>query len=153
MAKTDPILDIETLIARPVIAIDGKKYEMLSPAELSLQQSHMFARWAKRMEALQASDSDIDDEMAVIVGQIVQLVVVDLPEEVFAKLSEEHRLEISQVFTGLLLRKRLGTAEATAMAMGQMAGSLPTGARSSRSSSGSMAGRLLTGWFGRLWRW
>lgn len=149
---SDPLLSLDTLIERPAIRIDGIRYEMLSPDELSLADSHRFALWARRIEELQAGEADIDDELGEIVAQIVRLVMPGLPDDVFAKLSEENRLAVTQVFTGLLLRKRLGVAEATARAMGE-AQKLATGAKSSPGSSGFSAEPPKPGFMRRLLRW
>lgn len=151
----DPvILNIDTLIERPQIEIDGRRFELLAVGELSLRQSHQFGIWARRMQALQASeDPEIDDDLVSIVDQIVQLVVVDLDPAVFAKLKDEHKLSIAQVFTGLLLRSRMSVAEATAKAMERHPGNAQTGGRSSLASSGSSAVRRLIGSIARLWPW
>lgn len=156
-----PILDIDTLIERPAIAIDGRRFELLSPAELSLRQSHQFGIWARRMEALQASEEiEVSDELGEIIDNITELVVVDLLDEVLAKLKDEQKLAIAQVFTGLLLRSRMGVAEATAMAMVAHPGPAKTlqtgdqtGGKSSPGSSAFSAVRRWTGSIARLWRW
>jgi hypothetical protein len=153
---SDPLLSIDTLIERPAIRIDGRRYEMLSPAELSLRQSHMFALWARKVESLQASEGELDEEqdeeLKKTLGAIVRTVLPELPEDVFAKLSEEHKLSVAQVFTGLLLRGRMDVAEATMRGMGShpvtgIAGR--TGARRSPGSSVFSAVLRAIGWTGR----
>lgn len=51
MAK-DPILDLNTLIERPKITIDGVPYEILSPEELSILDSQAFTFWGGEIERL-----------------------------------------------------------------------------------------------------
>lgn len=149
----DPvILNIDTLIERPQIEIDGRRFELLAVGELSLRQSHEFGIWARRMQALQDSDEPaIGDDLTEIVDRIVQLVVVDLDPGVFARLKDEHKLAIAQVFTGLLLRSRMSVAEATAEAMTRHPGAVLTGGKSSPGFSGFTAARRWIGSIARLW--
>lgn len=146
---SEPILDLDTLVIRPVVQIDGVRHEMLSPAELTLRQSHQVAVWARKLEALQQADEEIDAEASEIVAALVQLVMPDLPESIFNKLGDENRLAIAQSFTALLLRRRMAAAEANLAAMQSHPAA---GAMSSPGSSGSSAVTRLLGWIKCLWR-
>ncbi len=145
---TDTLLDLDTLIGRPTIKIDGARYEILSPDELSVLDNRRFSRWQRQLEEMQAGDED-DPELDDLVATMARKVLVGVPADVFDKLSGTHRIAVIEVFTGLLLRARLGVAEASAKAIGN----LPTGAIFSRGSSGSTAARRGSGWKTRLWRW
>lgn len=137
MAKTKPILDLNTLIERPTIRIDGETYELRSPDELSVLDSHFFTVKGKEIEQLgEAEGSDAD--LAAVVDQVVPRMVIDLPDDVYDRLSGAAKLAIVDVFTGLLLRRRVSLAGAIAQAV--IAPAKPTrstGAKNSPASSAS----------------
>ena len=137
----DPLLDIETLIVRPEAEIDGKRYEILSPDELSVLDAQRFALWAKKLHELQGTGEE-SPELDELVATIARKVAVGVPDDLFAKLTGQHRIAVVEVFTGLLLRRRAGVAGAVRTAMG----SPSTGASSFPGSSGSTAGAPAPGW-------
>lgn len=149
----EPLLSLDTLIVRPTIEIDGQRYEIRSADELSVMDAHRFGIWGRRIEALAKSDDVADSaEYGVLIGLAARAAIVDLPDEVFAKLAGSQMIAIVDVFTGLLLRKQLGVVEAMARAMG----GLPTGASLFPGFSGSTAAtrgggfiQRLRGWFAR----
>ncbi len=143
--RATPLLDLSTLVARPAIAIDGTRYSMRSPAELSIVESHRFALLADRANAAQRPGGDVA-EFELAIDEIATGVLVDVPPKVFAKLTGAQKLQVAEVFTGLLLRTRLRAAGAIDQAMGHPL----TGVRSSPGSSGSSAAPPATGWRARL---
>lgn len=61
-----PLLDLNTLITRPTIVIDEKKYEIISPEELSILDSQRMVTRGQRMEELMAGgepDQAAKDEL------------------------------------------------------------------------------------------
>lgn len=161
---SEPLLDLSTLTVRPLIAIDGARHEILSPDELSILDSHRLGQWGRRIQELAEAEGDqAEAELEALVGKVARKVAVGVPDDVWAQLSGAHKQAIADVFTGLLLRNRLGVAGAIAKAagvemqaqtgIGQMMGALWTGASSSPGSSGSMAVRPHGGWKTRLARW
>lgn len=157
----DPILDLATLIERPTIDIDGTRYEILSPDELSVLDNRRFGLWSEQLEKLQQGDA-LNPEIEALVETIARKVLVGVPPEVFAKLQGTHLMAVVQVFTGLLLRNRLRVAGATQKAMaagmtGAAAGGTIEalanqliGASFSPGSSASTAAPRATGWRARL---
>jgi hypothetical protein len=145
-----PLLDLDTLIVRPTIEIDGRRFEILSAEELSVLDSHRFGVWGRQIERLASSD-DADDgaEYADLIGRVARTAIVDVPDDVFAKLTGAHQMAIVDVFTGLLLRNRLGVAGAMARAMG----GLPTGETLFPGFSASTAAQENGGWLKRLRHW
>ncbi|MBA5778072.1 hypothetical protein H2509_13550 [Stappia sp. F7233] len=113
--RSEPILDLSTLIERPRIRIDGNLYEIRSPDELSLIESHFFALKGQEIDRLTKAGNQ-GEELAELIRDVVRKVVVELPSKVLSRLSEAHMLAIVEVFTGLLLRRRLGLAGAIAKA-------------------------------------
>jgi hypothetical protein len=152
-----PLLDLTTLIVRPTIIIDGKIFEILSPDEVSIIDSHRFGLWGRRIQALaDIEGEDAEKELTELVSKVARKVTVGVPDEVFAKLPGAHRQAISDVFTGLLLRNRLGVAGAIAKAAGlakEATESLPTGERPYPVSSVSSAESRSGGWLKPLRRW
>ncbi|SCW61821.1 hypothetical protein SAMN02927924_01700 [Sphingobium faniae] len=151
---TETLLDLDTLIVRPAIAIDGSRYEILSPDELSVLDSHRFGVWGRRIEALsQGDNADDADELEELYEKVSRAVLVDVPEAVFARLTGSQRIAIVDVFTGLLLRSKLGVAGAMATAMGTATEGLWTGGGSFPGSNASTADRRAGGFWKRLRGW
>jgi hypothetical protein len=160
---TSALLDLDTLIERPRIAIDGTAYDILSPAELSVIDSHRFARWGRRIDALERSDAEdeaAETELDALVAKVARRICVGVPEDVFAKVPGRQRRQIIDVFTALLLRNGLKVAGAMMAATGPtpewmigLQGHLSTGASWSPGSSGSTADGRRTGWRRFLPRW
>ena len=134
-ATQDPLLDLNTLIERPTIAIDGKRYEILSPDELSILDSQRFERWGRQIEVLAATD-DKPAELDKLIDKVTGAIMVGVPDDVRARLSKGHKVRVIAVFTGLLLGDQVGAAGATLKVM-----SRSIGAKSSPASSASSAAR------------
>lgn len=160
-----PLLDLDTLITRPTIAIthDGTRHvlEILSPDELSIIDSHRFGLWGRRITQLADEDSDeAEAELTALINKVARRVAVGVPDEIYAVLSGAHKQAISDVFTGLLLRKRIGVAGAIARAAGVpmemqegLGISQQIGAKPSPASSGSLDKARSGGWLKRLLPW
>jgi hypothetical protein len=149
----EPLLNLDTIIVRPTIVIDGESYSILSADELSVLDSQRFALWNRRLEALQLGGEE-DPELDQLVDTIARRVLVDVPDTVIAKLQGAHKLAVIEVFTGLLLRQRMDVAGATAKAMGASEEAIrSTGAFSFPGFSVSTAAPRATGWRARLSRW
>lgn len=138
-APQDPLLDLNTLIERPQIAIDGKRYEILSPDELSILDSQRFERWGRQIEEL-ARDDSRSAELDALIDKVTDQIMVGVPDVVRAKLSKGHKVRVIAVFTGLLLGDQVGAAGATLKAMSRLIGE-----KSFPASSASSAGRRTGG--------
>jgi hypothetical protein len=162
-ALSEPLLDLSTLTVRPLIAIDGARHEILSPDELSILDSHRLGAWGRRIQQLaEAEGAEAEAELEQLVDKVARKVAVGVPDAVWAQLSGAHKQAIADVFTGLLLRTRLGVAGAIAKAAGielqngtaaEIMAATSIGAKSSPGSSGSTAGSPNGGWKTRLARW
>lgn len=155
-SQTEPLLNIQTLITRPRVDIDGVAYAMLSPGELSVIESVRFIGLARRIgelqEAIAGGDTDdgLTDELDLRTSELAGEVLIAVPDEVLAKLSGMHKIRIAEVFIMLLLRDRLAAAGAAAR---NEATGTRTGARRSRAFSGSSGVARANGWKARLSRW
>ena len=135
----EQILDLNTVVTRPVITIDGSKYEILSPGELSIVENHRFALWGQQIQKLVA-DEDKGQELSALVDQLARKITVGVPDDVYAKLHGIQKFDIVEVFTMLLLRRKADVVGA----IGQMISkpeTLKTGAASSPDSSDSSEDR------------
>ncbi len=140
---SEPLLNLATLIeARPSIRIDGVTYHLKSSEELSLLESQRFTSWGKQLEALGASlDEAAETTLDQLVTTVAWAALADVPREVFDKLSSSQRMSIVEVFTSLLLGRRLRLVGALV----EQVAARRTGASSSRASSSPMAATLGAG--------
>lgn len=148
-ANRNALLDLDTLIARPFITIDGEAADILNPEELSIIESHRFGVWGRRIEQLTGeTGKEAEEELEELVSTVARKICVGATDEQFAKLPGSQRWAIVDLFTGLLLREKLKVAGAMKTAMGPVPDGLAalTGVSSSRGFSGSTAERRRTGW-------
>lgn len=137
MAK-EPVLDLNTLIVRPTIRVDGETYELFSIDELSILDSQRLTAWGKEIEKLAEEDDEASaDYLAELVAKVARKAIVDMPHEIFAKLTESHHTAIAEVFTALLLKHRMAKVGAVVREMRSQS----TGAKSSPNSNASTAAR------------
>ena len=144
-ATSKPLLDLDTLVERPFITIDGVRVDILNPEELSVIESHRFGVWGRRIEQLSnETGEEAEKELDQLVATVARKICVGATDEQFAKLPGSQRWQIVDVFTALRLRTSLKVAGAMKAATGE----LPewTGANSSPASSGSTAAGRRTGW-------
>jgi hypothetical protein len=97
----EPLLNLNTIIERPVIAINRVKYEILHPDELSVVDSVRFQNWGQRVdELIKMSDLDDDsaDELTGLIQKLTDRIMDGVPEKARAKLTESQRLQVAEVF-------------------------------------------------------
>ena len=130
----EPLLDIKTLTERPVITIDGTRFEILSLDELSIVDTQRFQAWGKRLSDLIAQPNLDDAEAIELVSALHQLtdrIMVGVPDDVKYRLSDASRIAVAEVFM-----KRPGLAK---LARKGKKRNQSTGAKSRRGSNGSTA--------------
>jgi hypothetical protein len=131
----EPILDLSTLVPdRTPIRIDGKTYHLKSPDELTLFDAQQFTTWGKELEAVGTDPTAAEADLEPLVRKVARHALADVPDEVFDRLSGSQAMRITEVFTGLLLARRLKAAGAIAQTVTR-----PTGVKSSPSSKPSSA--------------
>lgn len=132
----EDILDILTRAERPKFKIDGKRYEMLHPNELSMLDFRELGKRGAAMVAAANSFEETDndtvfDQMIDDMNAILDTVAPGLPKKVRDKLNPFHVQKIVQAFMRLV-----------------RAGGAPDGRRnrkkSSRGSAASTRGRRPT---------
>lgn len=146
MATDDePILDLQTLIERPKIAIDGKRFEILSPDELPLITTQRAAWLGRRLNKLMNAEEKLSAaqqaNMADVLDELASIVMEPVPAEVRATLADAQKQAVIEVFTMLSLARKakLAGAAAAGMAAAHMATPSTTGEPPSPGSSDSMA--------------
>lgn len=111
MAK--PLLEIETLIERPTIIIDEEAYEIRSPDELSVIDTHRLSSQGRRLNALMSRDKikpAEKKELSKLLHAISDFIMVGVPNDIRDNLSDPQRMEIAEVFTALPLQKHMAKA-------------------------------------------
>lgn len=143
------LLDLDTLVERPFITIDGVRVDILNPEELSVIESHRFGVWGRRIEALSGeTGEEAEKELDQLVATVARKICVGASDELFAKVPGTQRWQIVDVFTALRLRTSLKVAGAMKAATGELPewAQSSIGASSSPASSGSTAASRRTGW-------
>lgn len=129
-----PLLTFETLAPeRPTIAIDGAAYELAAPEDFGIMDQARLSRLQKRVNEF-AGGADISDEDAAMLvdalDQLVILILPSLPADVRGRLRDGHKLQIIQAFS-----------QAAGIVVAATTPRPPkrTGANTSRGSNGSTA--------------
>ena len=128
----DPLLDISTVIERPAILVDGARYEILSPDEVSLVDYHRFMAWGKTINRLMGSDGLDDAQLGELMDAVYKLtdrIMVGVPSEVRDRMNDEQRVSVAEVFM------RLKGKEALAEKAPAKKANRKTGVKSSPASS------------------
>ncbi len=145
------MLDINTLIERPIVGIDGKPYEIIAPEELSIVAGAKVARLGRRLDEKMKLDHPTEaDEAALaqVLKDLTEIIMAPVPEEVRDKLGDAQKLAVIEVFTMLLLARKAKLAGGTMVkqlagqAFADLIKNLPkaaTGEKSSADASGSTA--------------
>ena len=106
----ESVLNLTTLIDRPTIIIDDVSHTIMSPDELSVLDHYRLGSQGKKLDALM-DEPELDDEgekqLSTLLHAITDFIMVGVPDDVRAKLSDAMRTEIAEVFTTLPLRKHL----------------------------------------------
>ena len=100
----DHLLDLTTLIEQPTIRINKTVYEILHPDQLGVLDFQRLSTMAGRVSALMKSSDATDDETAEltkIIEDLTDRIMVGVPPDVRATLTESQRLAVAEVFMTL----------------------------------------------------
>jgi hypothetical protein len=105
------LLRLDTLITRPQVIIDGQPFEMIAEAEMSIVERQRQAARGRRIMALMSKDTtpltDKEEaELTRLLDEACRAMLVDVPEELYAKLRDGHRLALVEAFGRLLQETR-----------------------------------------------
>lgn len=112
----DPMIELSTLIERPVIEIDGETHELTAPDELTIMQSARIAALGRKLDVLMKTENpQPQDQKALekVLEELTGLIMAPVPHEVRSRLAEAHQLAVIEVFTTLLLARKTKLAGAT----------------------------------------
>lgn len=116
MAEKKPMFDLNTLIERPVVNIDGQPYELVHPDEMTVLDRQRQAVRGRRIAALMALDRDLTEaeqnDLPRMLDEACRAILVGAPPEIHAKLQDGHRFSIIDSFGVLLLKRSRQTAGA-----------------------------------------
>lgn len=95
----DQILNLSTTdFDRPVVVIDGERYEMRSPDELTVRMQMQIQATVEAAEGKDDKDFEAGD---ATLSEQVGIVMVDLPGEVMDALSPVQKARVLRTFFGL----------------------------------------------------
>ncbi|MEP9402035.1 hypothetical protein [Sphingomonas sp. VNH70] len=112
---TDAVLNLETLVDRPKISIDGVQYEILSPDELALLTSHRVAALGRKLDKLLKADelnATGEKQLSATLEEMIAIIMEPVPVAVRARLSDAHKMSVVEVFTMLSLARKATLAGA-----------------------------------------
>lgn len=99
-------LNLNTNNDRPVVTIDGTEYHLNTRADLRYKSIAFMGYAGKRLTTLSEELQDPDlyndekaNEFDALLERATRLALYDVPDEVFARLSDEHRMKIIEVFS------------------------------------------------------
>lgn len=105
-----PLLNLDTIVEQPLVVIDGQPYPMLTEDDLSIVAVHRLRKQGQELQRLldaaAADQSDeLDDQVKTLLAVMCRK-LVQAPDDVHAKLKENHRLLIIEAFSKLLRSSR-----------------------------------------------
>lgn len=115
----DALLNLDTLVERKIVKVDGKPYELRTPGELSLLEFHRIGKLGETLEPLFAQEDSLTlDQVGTLATALDELcrAVFIAPPEVHAALREGHKLQIVNVFIELQRGAKVTAPEKTASA-------------------------------------
>lgn len=106
MSDTSKELNLNTEIneSRPKVVIDGSAYYMRTMDDMKYRNA-MWYPWASKrinelLEELQEDyTEDKADELESILDKAANMILMDVPDEVYQKLSDSQKMEIVRFFT------------------------------------------------------
>ncbi len=145
-----PVLNLSTLIERPMITIDQTPHEIVSPDEMSLLDTQRAASLGRRLDKLTRADDlnpTMQKQLAETLDALCDIIMAPIPKDARAKLTDAQRMAVIEVFTMLSLARKtkLAGAAATSMVKAQAeAMTTETGATGDSSSPGSSGSTAAT---------
>lgn len=96
MAKS--LLTIDTLSKeRDWVEIDDEKYDLLAEGDFGLDERVEMVRTSKRIVKLFDTEEKTGVARKMLTG-FIKTIIPDLPDEVLARLKDEHKLKIMNAF-------------------------------------------------------
>ena len=102
----EPLLDLSTLApVRPVILIDGEQYEIAVIEDFGAVELFRVQQLGQQATALgRTRTKDYTEQTAIDISENlssqIRLIVLDMPDEVLIKLTDQQKAQILSVFSG-----------------------------------------------------
>lgn len=110
----EPLLELDSLIERPKIKIDGELYEIAAPEELSVIDTQRVASLGRRLDNLLKQEGAAQAKILQdTLGDIIAIVMSPVPADVRARLSDGQKMSVVEVFSMLSLARKTQLAGAT----------------------------------------
>ena len=136
----DQLLNLDTLVDRDTVRVDGVDYEMRNLDELDMLQYRRLeikgARMSSLMDDVDNISEDEAQELDDITHALLHVCMVDLPAQVADKLTQSQRFQIIDCF---ISRSSKDATKASKAKKGTKSKRSTTQASTSRSSSASTA--------------
>lgn len=113
VAEKRPLLDIEFLIRRPQVVIDGIAFDLFHPDELTILGRARQAARVRRIRELLGAASLTTTELSELAGEVDTAcrAILVAPDEVHCSLKDGQRMAVLDRFGGLSwLRRRAARA-------------------------------------------
>ena len=98
------LLDLDTLVSRSTIKIDGEEYELRAGDEFSAVENHRLRRRGLRIGTLMDKNAALKEaeekELSRLLDELCREILL-APDEVHARLRDTHRFLIAKTFTRL----------------------------------------------------
>lgn len=143
--RGETVLTLSTIVTRPIIAIDGKHYELRAADEMPWLEFRQHAGVFREASDLMRPNLTKRERarLNAILPRLVSLLVLDLPAAVLKRLRPEQQLQIVSTFSDLLLATNPRLAAQIAATADRS--STRTGSNSAPGSRGSIPVPTRTG--------
>lgn len=109
------LLDLDALaqVERPLVQIDGQKYELAVPQDFGLKDEAELRAIQKTIQVVGEGPLEAEqiEQIAQAIDKFVAKVLPDLPAETRAKLKDQQKVQILVVFSEEAKRRQPGLQE------------------------------------------
>lgn len=95
-------LTLDTARVRRAVVVDGERYELRDPDELSLRETNRLQAMVKQVGEVMEGQDIPDERLAVLEAALdgcVAATIPGMPGEIRAKLTDAQRVKLIQAFT------------------------------------------------------
>ena len=137
--KTAPVLAISTAVDRQHVDIDGRAYDLATAEDMTLRDQMWLGRAGKQIkDSMTGSPADAitDEQLGEIedlMNRVVRMALPSLPNEVFARLRDRHKIALAMAFmsaAGLAGETRQSATPSSPGSSDSMEGAETTGSTS-----------------------
>lgn len=105
-SRLKPLLELSSTFDRHFVTVDGERYDLKNPAEMSIFDQYQVAKMSEQLHTMLAeAGDDITEETASAVQEALHRIcrqILIAPADVQERLNDNHRFLLVQSFTQLL---------------------------------------------------